>query len=218
MNNQTSARRPASNDADGKDVDSTSADGYLLEQLRFGPARAEAFEMLFHRHYQRIYRLLYRLVGDEADDLAQETFLRLHRRPPREPDTDLEAWLYRVAINLAYNALRSRRRREHYRDLWAALADVLGRHRTTPEPGRELERRQEAAEVRGILAALGARDAGILALRYSGLSYQEIAGTLGVAPGSVGTLLARAERRFKAAYEAHYARRSRDEAQGGEHT
>ena len=52
-----------------------------------------AFADLFRSHYGRVYQVLYRLVGDEADDLAQEVFLRLYGRLPRMLGADVDAWL-----------------------------------------------------------------------------------------------------------------------------
>jgi RNA polymerase sigma-70 factor (ECF subfamily) len=159
------------------------------------------FEALFLRHYGQIHSLLQRLVGDEADDLAQEVFWRLYTRPPRDLQGDLRAWLHRVAARLGYNALRARRRQERYRALWASLAVGMGEDRS---PGPELVAEQDAERhlVRATLARLGRREATILALRHGGLSYREIAQAMGIAPGSVGTLLARAERAFAALYDA----------------
>jgi RNA polymerase sigma-70 factor, ECF subfamily len=189
-----------------EDRDAMRVDGLLIERLRVGSAqvRAEALDVLFQQHYARVYAVLYRLVGDEADDLAQEVFLRLYRRPPRETDADLAAWLYRVATNLGYNALRSQRRRERYRDLLGAVTDVLGWQHRALDPALEVAQRQEADQVRAILAALRERDAAILILRHQGLSYREVADALGVAPGSVGTMLARAERAFRELYVSRY--------------
>ncbi|MGH7545726.1 MAG: RNA polymerase sigma factor, partial [Gemmatimonadota bacterium] len=64
---------------------------------------------LFERHYPRLVRYLYRRLGDldRAEELAQETFVRLLERRPRRP----EAWLYAVAANLARDAARSDARR-----------------------------------------------------------------------------------------------------------
>ena len=70
---------------------------------------------------------------------------------------------------------------------------------TSPGPeraDRALERDEERERVRKVLSRMPERSREILMLRYSGFSYREIAGEVGVAPGSVGTLLARAERRF----------------------
>lgn len=173
------------------------ADAALLADVRAGSEAA--FEALFGRYYGQVHRLLQRLVEDEADDLAQAVFWRLYTRPPRVLQGDLRGWLYRVATRLGYNALRARRRRERHRDRWAVLVGQVGED---PSPGPEAASEQEAErrQVRAALASLKARDAMILALRHSGLSYGEIAKALKIAPGSVGTLLARAERSFVAAY------------------
>jgi RNA polymerase sigma-70 factor, ECF subfamily len=189
-----------------EDRDAMHIDALLIERLRVGSAqvRAEALDVLFQQHYARVYAVLYRLVGDEADDLAQEVFLRLYRRPPTDMGADLAAWLYRVATNLGYNALRSRRRRERYRDLLGAVTGALGWQRQPDDPALEAGQREEADQVRATLAALRERDAAILVLRYQGLSYREVADVLGVAPGSVGTMLARAERAFRELYVSTY--------------
>ena len=57
-----------------------------------------AFEALFQQHWERLCRVLYSILGDwdEAEDLALETFVKLHRRPPADMDR-LGGWLYRVA-------------------------------------------------------------------------------------------------------------------------
>ncbi|MBN1400947.1 MAG: sigma-70 family RNA polymerase sigma factor [Anaerolineae bacterium] len=161
-----------------------------------------AFEALFRGHYDAIYRALYRMVGDEADDVAQEVFLRLHDRPPRGGEAEIRAWLYRVATRLGYNALRARRRLEKRRDRLAASTDGVGWAQAVPDPATELERDQAQFGVRQALALLNQRQAAILTLRYSGLSYREIAQALEMAPGSVGTLLARAEAAFARAYRS----------------
>ncbi len=73
-------------------------------------------EAAFRQHWSRVYGVLFRLVGDgdEAEDLALETFWRLYRRSPVLDENKLGGWLYRVATNLGFNALRSRRRRQQY--------------------------------------------------------------------------------------------------------
>jgi RNA polymerase sigma-70 factor (ECF subfamily) len=69
------------------------------------------------------------------------------------------------------------------------------------KPQDEYLRREERVRVRAALARLPERSAKLLLLRHAGLSYAEIAAAVEVAPGSVGTLLARAERAFVAQYE-----------------
>ncbi len=156
-----------------------------------------AYEALFTRHYERVYRASYALVRspDLADDAAQEAFLALYARAPRlDRDGALIGWLCRVALNCSLNMLRGDRRAQARA---ARMADV-----GQPEPIDGVLREEEHAMVRAALAQLPERQAQILALRQAGLSYAAIAAALEVAPGSVGTLLARAERALAAAYAA----------------
>jgi RNA polymerase sigma-70 factor (ECF subfamily) len=167
------------------------------------------FEAIFQQHWPRVYGVLFRLTGDpdEAQDLALEVFWRLHQRLPTGGDRQnpsshtgqaLGGWLYRVATNLGYNALRAAKRRTHYEQEAGALALETD---TPPHPEAQVEQAQERRHVRRALACMEPRSAQLLILRHSGLSYAEIAAALSVAPGSVGTLLARAEKEFEKCYE-----------------
>ncbi len=172
----------------------SDADEALLQRLRAGDE--EAFDALFVRHYSLVYAVLYRLLGDRqaAEDVAQETFLALHQQPPRmELKGGLPAWLCRVALNRGYNALRGERRA---RQRVLQAADLS----TTLDPEAELVRSDERAGVRAALGDLPERQGKLLLLRHAGFSYAEIAAVLDVAPGSIGTLLVRAERAFLEAY------------------
>jgi|GEM_PF-264614 len=169
------------------------SDAALLERLRAGDNAA--FEDLFLRHYAPVYRVAYGVVGNsqEAEDLAQETFTVLYRQPPRLDDARaLGAWLYRVAVNRAYNALRAEQRAQRRLE-WA-----VPEHEHDPQD--EYLRREERERVQAALAQLPERTAKLLLLRHAGLAYAEIAAVLQVAPGSIGTLLVRAERAFAQTY------------------
>ena len=109
---------------------------------------------------------------------------RLYTHHPNQDNPRLGGWLYRVAINLGFNALRSRQRRQQY-ELLAMLDDLQDK----PEwdPAEQVEKAQEILKVRQALLHLKPRSAQLLVLRYSGLSYAELAEALGIAPGSVGT-------------------------------
>jgi RNA polymerase sigma-70 factor (ECF subfamily) len=158
---------------------------------------AEEFDRCFLDNYTRIVSVAYRLTSDmdEAEDLAAETFWKLWQEPPRRNE-NLVGWLYRVVTNLGYNRLRSSRRRLTYetRAGWDE-ADKVGEG---PEP--QVIRSQEREQVRAVLKRLPRRDVQILILRAGGLSYKEIAECLHIAPSSVGTLIARAERKFDSLY------------------
>jgi len=171
----------------------TESDQALLERLRTGSDAA--FELLFMRYYSQVYRVLYSLLGSRegSEDLAQETFLELYRHVPTlQGDGALPAWLCRVALNKGYNVLRSERRAQQM------LQRFMVGHE---EHYDEVERAEERALVRDVLARLPERQSKLLLLRHAGLSLAEIAPVLEVAAGSVGTLLARAERAFAGAYE-----------------
>jgi RNA polymerase sigma-70 factor, ECF subfamily len=148
-----------------------------------------------------VYGVAFRLVGDrdEAEDLALETFWRLYHRSPGLDENRLGSWLYRVATNLGFNALRARRRRQQYEEQAGASALEQG---NPIDPAVSVEQTQERQRVQAALGRMKPRSARLLVLRYSNLSYAEIAEAVGVAPGSVGTLLARAETEF----ERHYRR------------
>ncbi len=179
------------------------SDARLLAGLRTG--QRDAFESLFARHWRTVYTILFRLVGtrEEAEDLAQEVFVRLYRNPPdlRDQPT-LAPWLYRVATNLGYNELRkgSRESQRDYRaQRFAEAEESAGLTAIDPERASLLE--EERMAVRRALSELSEREQACLVLRYSGLSYAEVASSLGIQANSVGTILARAEERFRRVYE-----------------
>ncbi len=154
------------------------------------------FRELFDRHYPAVCRQLTCLLGSRAaaEDIAQETFIKLYQTPPKE-SSNLGGWLARVATNLAYNHLRSensRRRRE----------TSTGQSLEVQEPGPEeaTVRTEEVALTRQVLELLPERDRVCLLLKFSGMSYADIARAIGVKESSVGTLLARARARFKTEY------------------
>jgi RNA polymerase sigma-70 factor, ECF subfamily len=178
----------------------------LLRRLRQGDDLA--FARLYEQHWDGIHRLLARLVGDvdQAGDVAQEVFVQLYRKPPEPGEAPLRAWLSRVAVNRGYNALRGERRRRA-REETVARDPALGVPETDEVSGLEAANRAEERDVvRQALVQLTERHRECLVLRGEGLSYAEIAAVVGVAPGSVGTLLARAERAFKEAYQAQRGR------------
>lgn len=165
-------------------------------------SRSSGFEALFIEHWAHIYRLIYRLVGDpaEAEDLALETFFRLHERfPLPESDFNPGGWLHRVATNLGLHSIRSWKRRERYEMAAGkyALEEV-----PEDDPAHILAQDEERHLVRLALAQMNKRQSQILILRYSGLPYKDIARALRLAPTSIGPLLLRAEREFEKRYRA----------------
>ncbi len=166
--------------------------------------RDGSLEAVFREHYPRLVGMLARLTGDRphAEDIAADVFCKLARRPAiLRAATDVTAWVYRVATNAGVDALRvsgRRRRREQ--------AAGVERIRLEAPPGalEEILREERRTRVREVLAELKPREAQLLLLRSGGMAYRELAQTLGVASGSVGTLLARAEAEFERRYRARY--------------
>ncbi len=183
-------------------VQAMLTDATLLTRLKSGDAHS--FETLFFRHYDRVYGILYRLLGNrvDAEDVAQQVFIKLYRSPHTISltgnDSSLAAWLYRVAVNTGYNTLRSRKRRQKWYQIFNRQWTSAQSSSETPAQAVEIAATQ--AQVRQILAKMKPRDAKLLLLRHSGLSYKELAATLNIAPGSVGSLLTRAERAFEKQY------------------
>src|SRR5512147_1029924 len=150
---------------------------------------------LFEAYHESLVRMLWRRTGDRdrAEDLAQETFARAVAAPPRNP----RPWLFAVALNLVREdgrrAVRQGRRLELYR---------AESPRSTPGPDHELERSEAIQSVQAALATLPDRDREALLLKAEGFNYDEIAETLGLAKGAVGTTLSRARRRLVEAHRA----------------
>ncbi|HZP96828.1 MAG TPA: sigma-70 family RNA polymerase sigma factor [Candidatus Limnocylindria bacterium] len=156
------------------------------------PAIPPALEALFRREYPRVVAIARRIVrdADEAEDVAQDVFVSFYRRHPADAGY-ASAWLHAAAVHTALNTIRSRQRRGR-RELAHARE-----HDVAVDPARHAERTETRAEVRAALARLDERSASLLALRYSGLSYDEIAAALGLRRSSIGTFLSRAEAAFR---------------------
>lgn len=152
------------------------------------------FEAAFDRHYDGLYRYLYRLTGDAdaAQDVAQETFIRLLDH--EVPEESMESWLFTVATNLVRDRSRTRQRRRELLE-----AEDYGPEPPT-RPDERVERAERVERVREALDRLKPRDRRILLLREEGFRYSEIAEMIGVKASSVGTILARALDRFEEAY------------------
>ena len=168
----------------------------VAERLRLGTAPGQglppAFEDLFRKEYTRVVAIAHRVVADadEAEDVAQDVFVSFYRKHPADAGY-APAWLHAAAAHTALNAIRSRERRGRRETAHAHDVDKA------VDPQRAAEDAETRDEVRAALARMDERAASLLALRYSGLSYDEIAAALGLRKTSIGTLLSRAEEAFR---------------------
>lgn len=150
------------------------------------------FEAFFMCHYKRLYGMLYQMLGNsqEAEDIAQEAFLRFHKHFSSIYPEKRKAWLFRVAVNLGYTTLQTRKRHRNWSQRQVLLAQDAER---TPSTVSRMD-------VREALDTLPVRQAKLLYLYASGLSYEEMAEALGVKVSSISQLLLRAKRAFKQTY------------------
>jgi RNA polymerase sigma-70 factor (ECF subfamily) len=166
----------------------------LVQHARGGDE--SAWEDLIRRHQESVFRLAYLLLGDpdDAQDVAQETFIRTHRHLDRfDESRALRPWLLRIASNLARNRKRSVGR------YWHTL-QRLGR--AEEGPGLDPD---DAQILWQAIRKLRHRDQQIIYMRYFlDLSEAEAAAALEIAPGTVKSRLHRALTRLRSTIERDF--------------
>jgi RNA polymerase sigma-70 factor (ECF subfamily) len=152
-----------------------------------------AFRILSDLHLSKIMNFAYRLLHDraEAEDVAQETFLRLWKDAGRyEAKAKVTTWLHRIAHNLCIDRLRARRE--------STSPEAIDQARSSVEPGGLLDRKETATAVERALARLPERQRAAIALvHYQGLGNQEAAEVLGIGVEAVESLLSRGRRALR---------------------
>lgn len=138
---------------------------------------SDAFEQAMLTYRDEIYRYAWRMVGEaqDAQDLTQETFLRAYRAFERlEPDSNVRAWLYRIATNVCLTFLK---RRGRVNTVPLDVIPVAGGE----NPHDAVSRKELLREVAEAVEALPTRQrAAIVQRKYQGLGYAEIAASLGI--------------------------------------
>jgi len=189
-------------------------DRALVDQARAGDVGA--FEMLVRRHQGWVFTLALRMLGDraEAEDMAQEIFLKAYRGLKRfKGASRFSTWLYAIASHHCLNQLEARRRQplpqgwaggrpDHGETDPPTAVDRLADQ--APRADALLERTDLARIVQTELANLTAEHRIILVLRdIQGLSYEEIAQALGLELGTVRSRLHRARMEMRARLTPH---------------
>jgi RNA polymerase sigma-70 factor, ECF subfamily len=187
-------------------TDALDPDLRLLEECRKGDARA--FETLFRKHQTYVYNVALGMLcnSEDAADITQETFLRLHRNLDSfRGDSSFSTWLYRVAVNLCITELRRRGRsrfqflEEIQHDEDSPLSEEIG-----PSPDEAIELEEQRQVVHKILGMLPPDYRAIMVLRhFQQLAYEEIADVLGLSLSQVKTRLFRARKMFKDRFKAY---------------
>lgn len=161
----------------------------------YRPGSVEDFDSLYRASYARVLRTLIGILRDRgtAEECVQEAFVRaFHAWPRWRPDAPAEAWVHRIAINVA----TSHRRREGIRRLRERLSP-LGRDPAGPaaDPG-------DSTELLNALRRLPAAQSAAIVLRYvHGYTNREIATALGVAESTVASRLASARANLSTSLE-----------------
>jgi RNA polymerase sigma-70 factor (ECF subfamily) len=151
----------------------------LIRRAQHGDSGA--FGKLVRLHREGAVNVVYRMCGDAelAEEAAQEAFIRAWTNLPRyKPRSPFRNWLYRIATNVAVDALRSQRE----------AVDVEAVHVPDGESGPEVltEVQERGERVRQAVLELPPASRAVVVLReYEDLSYQEIADTLGIPIGTV---------------------------------
>jgi RNA polymerase sigma-70 factor (ECF subfamily) len=181
-----------------------SREALLIARCAAGDEQACA--ELVDEHQRMVFQLALNLLGDtqEALDLSQEVFLRVFRTLPTfRGHSALRTWIYRITVNQAKNRLRWWRRRR--RALQVSLDEHVRDHGELPtnevaaSPDRVLRQKEIGERLRDALDRLPFDQRTAIVLReIDGLSYDEIAFSLGVAVGTIKSRLARARESLRA--------------------
>ena len=175
---------------------------HFLERLRQGDPGA--FEELVIAYQHRVFGVALRMLGNaaEAQDVAQEVFLRVHRALGGfRGDAKLSTWLYAITSRLCLTRLGAGERRllRYGEETLARLPDLQA------DPGREVERSELEAALHRAIAELSDERRIVVVLRdLEGLSYQEIAAALDLELGTVRSRLHRARLDLKEKLERFF--------------
>lgn len=181
----------------------TAQDPDVRLMLKVRDDDAGAFEELMRRYQDRLVRLMTHLAGrrDMAEDLAQETFLRVYRSRGRYvPGSKFSTWLYTIAHNVASNALRGLARRREVNlvrresgEMSGNPIDITALEASGLMPTRQLDKAELREVVKIAVAALNERQRmAVLLNKFEHLSYEEIADVMDLSPSAVKSLLSRA--------------------------
>ena len=179
--------------------------GPALAELEVLPDAAPwtppSWDEVVRDHSARVYRLAYRLTGNvpDAEDLTQEVFVRVFRSLSSYTPGTFEGWLHRITTNLFLDMAR-RRQRIRFEGLGDDAAGRLSGDE--PTPAQAFDARHLDGDVQQALAALAPEyRAAVVLCDIEGLSYEEVASTLGVKLGTVRSRIHRGRAQLRVALE-----------------
>jgi RNA polymerase sigma-70 factor (ECF subfamily) len=180
----------------------------LMLQVREGSAAA--FEALVEKHQKRLVMVLEHLVSDrtQAEDLAQDVFLRVYRARERYvPTAKFSTWLYTITHNVASNSIRKSSRRKEVNLVTSPSGsmpvrplDTMAKDKSNLMPARLADQKEMEMVIREAIQSLGPRQRmAMLLSKYEGMSYNEIAESMELTTQAVKSLLSRARGNLKEA-------------------
>jgi RNA polymerase sigma factor (sigma-70 family) len=158
------------------------------------------WDEVVRQHSARVYRLAYRLTGDrqDAEDLTQETFVRVFRSLSSYTPGTFEGWLHRITTNLFLDLVR-RRARVRFEALPDDAERIAGGDKS---PAQVYDETHFDDDVQAALDALPPDfRAAVVLCDIEGLSYEEIAATLGIKLGTVRSRIHRGRSQLRAALQ-----------------
>ena len=178
----------------------------LMLQVREGSAAA--FEALVEKHQKRLVMVLEHLVSDrtQAEDLAQDVFLRVYRARERYvPTAKFSTWLYTITHNVASNSIRKSSRRKEINLVTSPSGsmpvrplDTMAKDKSNLMPTRLADQKEMEGVIREAIQSLGPRQRmAMLLSKYEGMSYNEIAESMELTTQAVKSLLSRARGNLK---------------------
>lgn len=179
--------------------------------LRAKEGDDSAFEELVVNYQDRLVHIFYLLVGSQetAEDLAQETFLRIYRsRHGYLPTAKFSTWLFKIANNLASNSRRSKGRRKEV-DINAGenasgprTEEELVAEKSALMPTRQYDRKEMEQVVQSALGCLNERQrVAVLLHKFEEMSYADIGATMDLTEAAVKSLLSRAREALRVKLE-----------------
>jgi len=180
--------------------------------LRVKQGDDEAFAELVESYQDRVVSIFANILGDAtaAEDLAQETFLRIYRaRQGYEPQAKFSTWLFRIANNLASNTKRSKNRRKEVQfgtgdtgPMSTRLPEKSLAEKSALMPARQYAKEELLGIIRQAMETLNDKQRmAVLLNKFEEMSYADIGDTLEMSPAAVKSLLSRARENLRSYLE-----------------